>query len=303
MKSKGWIILVVVLVIVVAAVAAVFLDPTYTVRGWLGGERFFAGRPVSYWKNALLSADPAVEAKAFAALKDGGKEAVPVLTELLAAQGATPVRWKAADLLAHGGPDAREAVPALIAALKDSDRYVRVVAAASLGLVVPKESCDEAVEALGRVLPEGGTVAATAARAISKFGAKGAPALPALLEAMKDRDSTVRWEAGRTVGKIGAAAKSAVPALVEQMKDESPLVREHAAEALGDIGPEAKDAVPALIERLKDPVARVRRDAVRSLGQIGPAAKPALEPARGLLKDEDEAVRTAAEKTVRILGK
>jgi HEAT repeat protein len=299
MKSKGVIVL---LVVLVAAVAAVLLDPTHTVRGWLGGERFFAGRPVSYWKGALASADPAVETKAFAALKEGGKTAVPVLTELLVAKGAdAKVRWKAADLLGQVGADASEAIPALLAALKDSDPHVRAVVAKSLGGVVPKESCGEAVEALAAMLKDGSEPAA--ARAISRFGANGAAALPALLEAMKDPDSTVRWEAGRAVGKIGAAAKSAVPALVEQMKDEVSLVREHAAEALGDIGPEAKDGVPALIAILKDPVARVRRDAARSLGQIGPAAKPALEAARGLLKDEDMEVRAAAEKTVRILGK
>jgi HEAT repeat protein len=301
MKSKGAIVVVVVLVVVVAAAAAVFLNPT--LRGWVSGERSYAGRPVGYWKDALTSADPLVETKAFSSLKEGGKAAVPVLTELLAAKGAdAKVRWKAADLLEQIGPDASEAIPGLLAALKDSDPHVRAVVAKSLGGVVPKESCGEAVEALAAVLKEGGLVGAAAARAISKFGAKGAPALPALLEAMKDKDSTVRWEAGRTVGKIGAAAKSAVPALVEQMKDEAPLVREHAAEALGDIGPEAMDGVPALINALKDPMVRVRRDAVRSLGQIGPAAKPALEAARGLLKDEDAEVRAAAEKTVRLLG-
>src|SRR5436305_1546545 len=80
-----------------------------------------------------------------------------------------------------------------------------------------------------------------AARSLRRFGPEAAPAIPALLEALKAKDDEVRYQAAWTVGKIGPAAEEAVPALIAAMKDENALVREHAAEALGDIGPGARE--------------------------------------------------------------
>jgi hypothetical protein len=34
---------------------AAWFEPTHVVRGWLRGEVFFEGRPVSYWRNEVAN--------------------------------------------------------------------------------------------------------------------------------------------------------------------------------------------------------------------------------------------------------
>ena len=61
-------------------------------------------------------------------------------------------------------------------------------------------------------------------------------------EALKNEDSFIRWRAASALGQIGPAAKDAVPALMEALKDKhSGVTRRAAASALGRIGPAAVD--------------------------------------------------------------
>lgn len=309
MNRKRLLLLLGLVVLVAGTAAAALLEPTHVVRGYLKGEAFYQGRPVSYWREALINPNPTTQTEAARSLQQGGEAAVPVLSTLLSrAEGsstweATEVRWKAADLMGKLGLETPEAVPPLIQALKDDDLHVRTVAATSLGALASAETAAQAVPALTELLPTGGPVSVAAARALSRFGPEARSAVPALLKLMKEgEESQVRWNAVRTLGKIGPGAREAVPELIAALKDRDDHVREHAAEALGDIGPEAREGVPALIEILKDPIARVRRDAARSLGQIGPAAKVALPALKGLLNDEDPQVRQAATRALRILS-
>jgi HEAT repeat protein len=58
---------------------------------------------------------------------------------------------------------------------------------------------------------------------------------------LKDPVATVRWRAAETLGNIGPGAKPAVPALLEALKDEDGSVRVYAAQALEKIyTPEAR---------------------------------------------------------------
>jgi HEAT repeat protein len=72
----------------------------------------------------------------------------------------------------------------------------------------------------------------------------------------------------------GRTSESAtvVPALIDAMQDKNLYVRRDAARALADFGPEAKAAVEPLIARLKDEEPSVRKAAAASLKQIDPAA-------------------------------
>lgn len=89
------------------------------------------------------------------------------------------------------------AIPSLIAALKDENRYVRASTAAALA-------------------------------------AFGSAATSALIEVFKDRDYHARGLAAYALGKIGEI--SAVPKLIETLKDKDRDVRMHAAGALHKIG-------------------------------------------------------------------
>src|SRR5687767_11254422 len=70
------------------------------------------------WLRSLSDPDPKTRAKAALALKENGAKAVPALVEALQG-GDEPTRRGAARALQMLGPAAREAVPALVAVLKD----------------------------------------------------------------------------------------------------------------------------------------------------------------------------------------
>ena len=134
-----------------------------------------------------------------------------------------------------------------------------------------------------------------AASALQKIGP---PAVLALTELLKDKDSTVRARAAqslghvftyaaRTPGHVRPEAKTAVPALMESLKDKDSGVRKAAAYALGWIGPEAKTAIQALTELLNDKDSGVRMDAAWALGNIRPEAKTPIPALMELLNDRD----------------
>src|SRR5205823_4902352 len=87
---------------------------------------------------------------------------------------------------------------------------------------------------------------------------------------LKGGDFGERQKAALALGKMGPKAKAAVPALIDALKDKKDRVRRFSAKALGDVGPEAKAAVPALIEALRDD--QVRAMAGYALKRIDPEA-------------------------------
>ncbi len=125
----------------------------------------------------------------------------------------------------------------------------------------------------------------------------GEPAVPALVDLLRDPDPSYRANAARTFWAMGARAGSAAPALGEALADSDTAVRVGAAMALDNMGPAAAPAVPALVKGLRDPSGEVRQWAARALGSIGSAAEsavPALERAAKL-----EEVRGPAEESIR----
>ena len=128
-----------------------------------------------------------------------------------------------------------------------------------------------------------------AAQALGGIGPAAADAVPALADALKDRDvDDVPRSAAVALRKIGPAA---VPVLADALKDQDAGVRRSATGALGGIGPAAAAAVPVLADALKDQAADVRWSAAVALGKIGPAAAAALIDA---LKDQAADVRELA---------
>jgi hypothetical protein len=82
----------------------------------------------------------------------------------------------------------------------------------------------------------------------------------------KEKLSAVRLLPGRT----GDATK-VVPALIEALRDKDGDVRRSAAIGLGGFGGDAKDAVTALLSAQQDRDARVRESAKVALTRIDPA--------------------------------
>jgi HEAT repeat protein len=134
------------------------------------------------------------------------------------------------------------------------------------------------------------------ARIFGKIGPAAADAVPALMNALADKNWRMRLAAARSLGQIGAKAEAALPVLVKALVDQGEPVRKAAAEALKRIDANwasnslAQSSIEALVERLKrtGEEGKVTLDA---FAVIGPASVPVLVAA---LVADDRVLREAA---------
>jgi HEAT repeat protein len=216
-----------------------------------------------------------------------GKDAVPALINALKDQDAN-VRWSAAAALGKIGPAAEDAVPALSDALKDQNGSVRSSAAAALGTIGP--AAKDTVLALNDAVNDKYTNATGALDAILR-----STSVPELVTFLRGREYAgcrhLRAEAAEALGRIGPAARAAVPALIDALKDPEEPERHR--------DPEPSDR-PAPVERA--PARTVRDRAAEALGKIGPAAKDAVPALSRALNDPDKAVGTRAAEALGRIG-
>lgn len=119
---------------------------------------------------------------------------------------------------------------------------------------------DEAIAALCTALyDESPRVRETAATTLKDAGPSARSAVPYLVRAMKDNNSTVRWKAAESLGLIVAASDDearaiAAPALLGALEDRSPTVRIAAAFSLAlmDRGEPAVPIMEAAIREGRD---------------------------------------------------
>jgi len=99
-------------------------------------------------------------------------------------------------------------------------------------------------------------------------------AVPALMQALKDKEADVRETACEALGDIGAEAKTVVPVLADMLtKDPDLNVRCAAANALGDFKAEARSAIPALKEALKTKEPLVQDAVAGAIKKINDASR------------------------------
>ncbi len=135
-----------------------------------------------------------------------------------------------------------------------------------------------------------------ALKKLAALGPKAAPALHAVLRAMKDGDADFRREALAALLKIGSPTAADVDVLADLADDATfPEGRKYALAALAALGPDARPAAPALCRALKDSDPAVKRKAAELLGGLGlpvrDAARKALVDA---LHDADVGAAAAA---------
>ena len=195
-----------------------------------------------------------------------------------------------------------EVVEPLIAALEDSDEYVRQGAAAALGKIGDKRAVDRLIVNLIVTLPDKKSVRREAATALGKIG--DARAIKPLVGALKDSDKEVRKEARKALEtlryepadkmqqalmfiayqrwddavELGA---DAIEPLLAALQDSDEAVRTEAEKALRKVGDEG--VLKFLLAGIKDSDEDVRMRAIKALGWIGDGQ--AVEPLISALQD------------------
>ncbi|MDZ8188886.1 MAG: HEAT repeat domain-containing protein [Nostoc sp. ChiSLP02] len=178
----------------------------------------------------------------------------------------------------------------LIEKLIDNDAHIRSIAADTL-VNIGSPAVPSLIEALKN---QDRNLRWHAASVLGDLGAEAAPAVPALSAALQDEDAQVRLYATLALGNIGTAAKPAVPSLMAALQDKEQYVRIYVPSALRKIGVEAKVAIPVLTAALKDNNPTVRYNAAYALGAMGTEAVSAVPNLISLLNDDLSYVRLGA---------
>ncbi|MEN6643793.1 MAG: HEAT repeat domain-containing protein [Armatimonadia bacterium] len=222
---------------------------------------------------ALGDADPGVRetaVQALGAIKDL-RATEPLIAAFNDANQTVCTATKAV-LTSYGA----EAVPALVAALKDPAPAVRGGAAEVLGTLKDARAVEPLIAA-SRDANQGVSAAAKTAVA-----AHGSGAVDALVVALRDTDAGTRRDAVELLGAL--KDPRAVEPLIAALKDADQGVRAAAKTALASYGPAA---VNALTVALKDPDPAVSESASEILGVPSPVAK-----AKSLLEKASAAIPT-----------
>lgn len=132
---------------------------------------------------------------------------------------------------------------------------------------------------------------------------KGGFAVPALVQALTDDSSMVRFNAAMALCVICERPELAVPELKKTLKDQDKGVRLYAVRALGRYEQKSPipDFVSEIIPMLDDRESDVRAAAAYDLGNVGSAAKSALPALKRALNDEAKysGVREAAANAIK----
>jgi len=214
-----------------------------------------------------------------------GEASDEVVAGLLALLKDKDVMARGVAARALGRTKSEKAAAPLLEALKKDDPLVRRFAATSLGEL----KAEAAIEPLLALVKDGEPMLRRAAiDALRDFPAKLGPAIPALLDAAKDKDATTREMALVTLGRTSPLEGRVLAALAKGFDDPNERVRGAAEKALGKID---EKSLPALRELLKEKDEKQRSIAVALLGSLREAALPDLKTA---VKDPSVEVRRAA---------
>lgn len=236
-------------------------------------------------------------------------------------------RSDAAFALALLVPDAKDALPALIAALDDRRKDLQYEVVQQLVEIGPTAA--PAAPALAWKLRDNGFVRCgflgCSHLAGDALAAIGPAAVPSLIDALGSTSQDARLWAADTLGRIGPAATAAVPQLDRFVQKYGAVESTSAVEALGKIGPAAAPAIPTLhaaydalkpdddpstllvalslvgappspglIRRLDDAEPGRRIEAAYLLSEFGPKARSAVPRLEAALKDPSAQVRVQA---------
>jgi beta-lactamase regulating signal transducer with metallopeptidase domain len=226
--------------------------------------------------------DGAVVKAGYESMRKIGAEAVPALTAAVKSTNRN-VRRFAVEALGNLNTEARPALPAILQAMKVDDVETRRHAMEAVSRIDPH--AQGFVEALIEILK--GKDQDSRLRAVDLLGSIGKearPAIPSLIAALGDNNGG--WQIINALRDIGAGKEAVVP-VSRLLQAKVYNVRDAAYEFLDLLGADAKEAVPALIAVLKAPSDNFTNMAINTLAKIGPGAKEAIPALNELLRNND----------------
>jgi HEAT repeat protein len=281
-----------------------------------------AGRKASHaLVSELADRDPALRANAAVALSAVGIEPEDVQSGMtglcrLLSDPQQIVRFRAAMTLGSFGPQARDGIPNLIAALKDPSASweVRKAVALALGLAgVDRENGPNprCIRSLAEALRD--PAASVRLEAVTGLVALGKPTVPAerqwviralTRDGLNDRDKTVGLWARVALMRMEKVTEPHLQAVGNFLKNSDVTLRIQAVRALGTLGAEAESCVPQLVEALEDPDPRVIVMAASALKRMGKAARPSVPDLEKLAANKNDVIRQVAQDAIEsIMGK
>ncbi len=268
----------------------------------------------------LQDRNPVVRTRIMAAIARHGAEAMRLLVPAL---GNEKTAYFACLVISEIGPDAREAVPALVKLLDSEDQTLRREAIMALAAIGPGAEpavaklaalvdCPingvPAIYALGSIGKAPGEVNAkltekaegddpivktVSAWALAKLHPGDARftsrAVKLLAAALKSDDPKARLAAAKALKTLDADPEIMRPIMMEALEDADHQTTVTMLDSLVSLGPQI---VPRLIEALKNE--KARHYVCYMLGELGPDAAPATEALAGLLEDPDEETQKEA---------
>jgi HEAT repeat protein len=230
---------------------------------------------------------------------------IEVLIEQLARTDKSESRCFAAECLGQLGEEAVPAIPTLLNAAVAVDATLRKAAMDALEAIDPcwpqNEETRKAIpDLVAALLSWSSDVYKPASRLLRVIGA---PALPALSDALLDgEDDVKKVRLIRVIGRMGPDAEIAFPGLVRALRSQRLHMRIEAARALTKIGSPPETAIPALVSGLSDRSADAREAMAICLACFSETAEPALWALLPLLADRDDGVYKAAAAALEKIG-
>lgn len=229
----------------------------------------------------LKSTAPAIRAKSARGLAKLGTQICDTIGTLFSITDDSDQAVREAAVQAIGAIG-KEAVPVLIQLISHSCKYVRRNAVWSLGKLGPEAA--PAVRSLCHTLhdPDPRT-AGGAAQALGAIGRLAVEAVPALAETMRGTNVVLCRLASKSLSQIGTPA---LATLVTHVKHHDPFVRGEAAVALGWMGPTASSAVPVLIDLLVGQSVTRQPNKQSQFGGSGAVTPVAIAPPKSNATEE-----------------
>jgi HEAT repeat protein len=240
-------------------------------------------------------------------------------------------RRQASRIMRLVGPEADEAVPALLLALRTDDMIARNRITWALARIGPKKAAvlAAALAFFDRDNNEG--ISYGVVRALAELGPEARPVARHLERQLGSTKPRIRilsamalWQIDRrrtaidalrkefkggtsfdwqwvswALEQCGPGAARAAPNLVALLGSREEPVRRFALRALESIG---RPAVPSLVAGLKSPEARLRVESAEALGRLGPEADAAVPDLAALMSDTSPGPRASAARALGRIG-